>query len=121
MKKNDFILIGALLLLGILVILIVNLTKSEGGTLAITIDGKEYKTIDLEEDTQFTVELDNGEWNTFEIKDGYVDMIDASCPDKLCVNHREIHYNNETIVCLPNKVVLQITSSEESELDAVAN
>ena len=55
------------------------------------------------------------------IKDGTVKMSQADCPDKLCVKNRNIHYNHETIVCLPNKVVLEIMDGEASELDMIAN
>ena len=84
-------------------------------------NGEVYDTLYLKENTTYTVKGKDGTYNTFEIKDGYVDMLDASCPDKLCVNHSNIHYNNETIVCLPNKVVLQITDAGEGEVDAVTN
>ncbi|HKL79604.1 MAG TPA: NusG domain II-containing protein [Mobilitalea sp.] len=120
MKKNDFILIGACLIIGIIALFLITLTKKEGGEVQIMVDGKEYKTMSLEEDSTYTLELEDGEWNTFEIKNGRVDMIDASCPDERCVLHRDIHYLNETIVCLPNSVVLQIIGGEENEVDAVA-
>jgi hypothetical protein len=121
MKKNDVILIVILLVIGAFVILLINVTKKEGSKVLVTVDGKEYATFQLKEDTDYTVDLGNGVWNTFVIKDGKVDMTDASCPDKICVNHKDIEYNNETIVCLPNKVVLQIINGKESETDAVAN
>ncbi|MDF2906522.1 MAG: putative rane protein [Herbinix sp.] len=120
-KKNDLILIGVILVLGLAVIAFMNITKEEGSKVVITVDGKVYDTLYLKEDTSYTVKLDNDNYNTFEIKDGYVDMMDASCPDKICVNHNNIHYNNETIVCLPNKVVLEVTQSEDSGVDAIAN
>ena len=47
-------------------------------------------------------------------------MVEASCPDKLCVKHNKIHYNYESITCLPNRVYVRIVGGEESELDAVA-
>ncbi len=120
-KKNDLILIGVILLLGLAVIGYLNLTKEEGSKVVITMNGEVYDMLYLKENTTYTVKGKDGTYNTFEIKDGYVDMLDASCPDKLCVNHSNIHYNNETIVCLPNKVVLQITGAGESEVDAVTN
>ena len=120
-KKNDLILIGVILLLGLAVIGYLNLTKEEGSKVVITMNGEVYDTLYLKENTTYTVKGKDGTYNTFEIKDGFVDMLDASCPDKLCVNHSNIHYNNETIVCLPNKVVLQITGAGESEVDAVTN
>lgn len=120
-KKNDLILIGVILILGIAVIAFMNLTKKEGSQVVITVDGEVYDTLYLREDTSYTVKLKDGSYNTFVIKDGYVDMVDANCPDKICVKHRSIHFNNDTIVCLPNKVVLEVTGSEESDVDAIAN
>ena len=120
-KKNDIILIGAVLILGLAVIVFMNLTKEEGSKVVIKVDGDVYDTLYLTEDTSYTVKLPNGTYNTFEIKDGYVDMLDASCPDKLCVNQKHIHYNNETIVCRPNKVILEVISTENSDVDAIAN
>ena len=120
-KKNDLILIGIILILGFAVIAFMNLTKKEGSKVVITVGGEVYDTLYLSDDTSYTVKLKDGSYNTFEIKDGIVDMVDASCPDKICVNHRSIHYNNDTIVCLPTKVVLEVTESEDSDVDAVAN
>ncbi|MHB8131144.1 MAG: NusG domain II-containing protein [Mobilitalea sp.] len=120
-KKNDLILIGVIILLGVAVIIFMNAIKTEGSKVVITIDGNVYDTLELKEDTTYTVEVDNGVWNTFEIKDGYVNMLDASCPDKLCVKHNDIHYDHETIVCLPNKVVLEVIDGEENEIDTIAN
>lgn len=120
-KKNDIILIVAILLVGVGSLLIWNGSKSEGAKVRVTVFQEEFTTLKLDEDTIYTVEHENGEWNTFEIKDGYVDMIDASCPDKLCVSQSKIHYNHETIVCLPNQVVLEIIDGEETAIDSIAN
>jgi len=87
----------------------------------VTINGEEDKSFYLNEDTTYKILHENGEWNTLEIKDGYVRMVDASCPDKLCVKHREIHDDNESITCLPNRVVLRVIGGQKSELDGIAN
>jgi hypothetical protein len=120
LKKNDLILIGVVILLGLAFIVYTNVTKKEGSQVIVTVDGKPYQTFPLNEDTSFTVKGENGAYNTFEIKDGYVDMTDASCPDRICVNHKHIHYNHETITCLPNKVVLEVTGTQESDVDIIA-
>lgn len=120
MKRNDLILIGVFLALGLIMLIIIYAARSEGSKVLITVDGREYATLELNKDTVYVIEGENGEKNVLEIKDGYVDMVEASCPDKICVNHREIHYDNETITCLPNKVVLRIIDGEDSGLDAVA-
>ncbi|MBE5966063.1 MAG: NusG domain II-containing protein [Lachnospiraceae bacterium] len=121
LKKNDLILIIGIVVLGVGALLAIHFSKESGSKVRVTLKQEELKTFKLEEDTIYTVEGENGAWNTFEIKDGYVNMIDASCPDKLCVAQKGIHYDHETIVCLPNQVVLEIIGGEENEVDSVAN
>lgn len=121
MKKNDFYLLGGIVLFIAIVFLFMHITKKEGSKVVITIDGREDRTFYINENTTYKIMHENGEWNTLEIKDGHVRMIDASCPDKLCVKHRAISYDNESITCLPNRVVLRVIGGEENELDAIAN
>ena len=47
-------------------------------------------------------------------------MIEADCPDQLCVHQKAISKDRETIVCLPNKVVVEVKSKTESEFDSIA-
>lgn len=121
MKKNDFYLIGGIVLLIAIGFFLIQFFQSEGSKLLITIDGIEHKKFPLNEDTTYKIWHEDGGWNTLEIKDGNVRMVDASCPDKLCVKHNGIHYHNESITCLPNRVVLRISGGVESDLDAIAN
>ncbi len=48
-----------------------------------------------------------------EIHDGKADVTEADCPDKLCVHQKAISKTHETIVCLPNKVVVEVTGEGE--------
>ena len=45
-------------------------------------------------------------------------MIDADCPDKLCEYQNAISQSGETIVCLPNKVIVIVAGDDEDEFDA---
>lgn len=58
--------------------------------------------------------------NVLTIRDGRADMTEADCPDKLCVHQKAISKNHEMIVCLPNKVVVEVTGSEENGFDSIA-
>ena len=82
----------------------------------ITVDGEVFGTYDLTEDQ--TVEIDDT--NRLVIKDGEARMEWADCPDQICVDHRAVSRNGESIICLPNQVVVTVASSEESDVDAVA-
>lgn len=67
-----------------------------------------------------TIEI-NGGTNILQIKEGKADMTEADCPDKLCVHQKAVSKNGESIICLPNKVVIEVKSSEQSAYDAVTN
>ena len=59
--------------------------------------------------------------NVLMIKDGRAQMKSADCPDQICVRQKAISKEGESIICLPNKVVVSIVGGEEKELDAVTN
>lgn len=42
------------------------------------------------------------------ISDGRADMESADCPNQICVHHSAISHTGETIVCLPNRVVIEV-------------
>lgn len=119
MKKNDWLLLIVILITAVLIFFIRYFVGDEHpGYVTVRVDGEVTDTYDLSADQ--VVEL-NGGSNTMKIEDESVDMIDADCPDKLCVHQKAISKNNENIICLPNKVVVQIVSQDESVLDAVTN
>ena len=46
-------------------------------------------------------------------------MKEASCPDKLCMHSGIINKPGQSIVCLPNKIMVEIIS-DKKDVDAVA-
>lgn len=121
MKRNDFILIGIILVIAVVALVYMNIVKVTGDKVIVKVDGKVYKELPLDKDTSLEIEGVNGGTNLLVIKDGQADMVDASCPDKLCIHQKNILKTGETIICLPNKVIIEIQSDKESDLDAVAN
>lgn len=119
-KKNDKILFIVILAAALISAVSIYLTHVEGETVVITVNGEEYASLPLNTDTEIRIETDNGDYNILTIQDGEVNMTDANCPDKLCVEHSAIHYDNESIVCLPHKVVAEIVNGETGDVDAVA-
>ena len=110
------ILIGALALL--YGSRLYNHAKSTGSSEAVvTIDGEEYGRYSLTEDTDEMILFEDGSYNELIIRDGYARISAAGCPDQICVNHLGIRYAGESIVCLPNKLVVTIEGGEESEID----
>lgn len=81
----------------------------------ISIDGTIYGTYSLQKEQTIHI----GETNVCEVKNGEVHMISATCPDHLCIKQYPIDSKGGTIVCLPNKVVIEGGTTETTEVDAV--
>ena len=87
----------------------------------VTIDGRGYGTYPLSKDD--TIEIKNGDGdvtNTLVIKGGVADMTSADCPDHLCVKQKAISKEGESIICLPNKVVVTVKSDTKSDIDSIS-
>lgn len=87
----------------------------------ITVDGEYFETIALtEESREVEIRTERGV-NVLRVSDGGIRMIEADCPDQLCLGFGHIHRENETIVCLPNRVFVEIVASNGGGdgLDAV--
>lgn len=54
------------------------------------------------------------------IENGSVRMTAASCPDQVCVQSGPISQPGQTIVCLPNRIVIEITGEKEGEIDELS-
>ena len=119
MKKRDIILILVLFFLAGVSYFLIAISSHTGNRVIVTVDKKVVIDEPLSENQELTVPLTNGE-NTIVIKDGQVTMKEADCPDQICVRHKAISKSGESIVCLPHKVVVEISSEEEQDVDIVA-
>ena len=106
--KRDLMLIIILLAVMIILILFMYLNKKTGYNVRISADGKTIKTLSLDKDEEYVFEGDKG-YNVVVIKNNEVYVKEADCPDKICVDHKKISNIGETIICLPHKLVVEIT------------
>lgn len=118
MKKNDWILLGIVFAVAACFFGIWLLKpESEKKQVEVTVDKKFYGTYRLDEDQT----IDISGMNVLVIENGHVKMKEASCPDLLCVHHKAIAKDGESIICLPNKIVVTIRGEEENTVDAMTN
>lgn len=115
MKKNDWILAGAVILTAAVFILFQFISAKDGGTAVVTVNGETYGTYSLSEDK--TVRIN--ESNRLIIENQTVRMEWADCPDQICVHHRAISKDGESIICLPNKVTVTVTGGKTSDMDGI--
>ena len=109
--RNDIILITAVILAAVIGLIYLNFFRSPGDSVTVTVDGEVYGVFSLSENTAediYTGE-NNENLNRLVIKDGKALMETATCPDGICVSHKSIFRDGESIVCLPNRVVITVT------------
>lgn len=83
----------------------------------VTVDGEVKFTENINENKVLKVEGYQGGYNMVKIENGKVNVYEADCSNQVCVNTDTITKSGETIVCLPHRVVVEISGSS-SEVDA---
>lgn len=123
MNRNGKILLTLLILLSAASLALLLLRpKPERSIARITLDGRVVKEIDLDalrEPVTLTLEGPGGFSNTILAEPGRVCVESAGCPDQICVQQGFITDGTVPIVCLPNRLIIEITGGGD-ELDAAA-
>ena len=114
--RNDIIFIAALLAVVCLIGVIYIFTRAPGDKVTVKVNGKLFGEYPLSEDRIVEIKHDHGV-NVLIIEGGKAYMAEASCPDGICVDHRPIFRDGESIVCLPNRLVISFLGTQE--IDAV--
>ena len=107
---KDIILIAILLVIGISAYLIIESAKEDGAYARVTVNGEFAAEYSLLDDGEYIL---NGGTNILVISNGKASMKDANCPDGLCVKTGKISRSGERIVCLPNRVMVEIIGKDD--------
>ena len=105
MVIRDIILVVALLAVAIVILVITGSHGTEGSFVSVMLQNDEIARYSLSIDGIYAI---NGGTNTIEIKDGKVRMLEAQCPNHLCVHQGWISLEGQSIVCLPNEVTVSV-------------
>lgn len=117
-KRTDIILFfAALVIFGGLFFFI--RTGNPGGYVSVYVDGEFKGKYLLSEDNIIKIDSLTGPC-TLKIENGEAYMTEASCPDRLCIMQQAISHSNETIVCLPGRVVVKVEGNKKDDvIDAI--
>jgi hypothetical protein len=120
MKKRDFIFIGAILAVALILFAIQALTQDYGEYVVVRVDGKEVARYDLNENGEYVL---NGGTNILKVENGEAWMLEADCPQisgKKCTAQGKISKERQTITCSPNK--LTVTAyGKDNDVDFVSD
>lgn len=119
-KKADIFLFVAIIVVGLAAAAWLAFHSESGDKVNISVDGKPYATYRLSENRNVVVRR-GGKVNIITIHDGKVSMSEASCSNQVCVQHRAISATGESIICLPNKVVVSIEGKGENKYDTISS
>ena len=120
-RKNDLIfLIVIIIIIALLFVVRAFSLKNKGGMIKITLDNRTYGEYSLNKDRTIKIKKDGNIVNIVKIKNDKACMVYADCPDKLCIKMGRIDKVGESIVCLPNRVVVTVISGKDNSLDSVA-
>ncbi len=124
-KSNRFwlVILGILVLVGIVGLIFVHSHRQTGAMVQILQGGEVLEITPLDRSSARRVENETGGYNIVEVKDGKVSVTEASCPDKVCVNHGPTDRTADPIVCLPNKLVVRVLApgDDPNQLDGVSS
>lgn len=87
----------------------------------ITIDGKLLHNIELTEDVQeIEIKTDRG-YDLLRVSEFGIQVIASDCPKKICMSYGQINKPGEIIVCLPNRMLVEVIGNVplEKEIDAI--
>ena len=124
-RSNRFwlVILGVLLLAAVIGLVFVRSQRETGAAVQVLQGGEVTDTLPLDRNVTRRYESGNGGSNIVEIKDGQVSVTEASCPDKVCVNHGPTDQTADPIVCLPNKLVVRVLApgDDPNQLDGVSS
>ena len=118
--RNDVIFIAALLAVIAIAGACLYFFSGTGDTVTVSIDGAVVASYPLDKNRVEDIHTADGGLNRLVIQDGKAWVETASCPDGICAAHKPIHREGESIICLPNKVVITVeTAGNTTEPDIV--
>jgi len=123
MNKKNLLVIGGIFLIAAALLAVTLLNRPmkavEEDMVIISVDGKEYARVPLSKPRMVTVEQQNGCVNVVEVSDHGAVMLSSTCDNQLCVqmgevtvDNWEIRPNQQFIICLPNRVSVELAVTE---------
>ena len=117
-KKADIILFICLILIGGALSYLAFSGSSTGDLVVVKVNGEIYGKYSLTKDRIITVNRD-GHTNKITIKGGKVQVSKSNCKNQVCVKQGSISSTHQSIVCIPNRVVVSI-EGRDGEYDVIS-
>ncbi len=111
-NKRDILLIIIIICISLFLIIINKVNEKNGVSANVYYNNKLIKKIDLSIDKSYVVKGYNGNVK-ITVKNGKIKVDEEKSPLHLCSKMGYISKSHETIVCLPNKIVIEIDNKQD--------
>ncbi len=102
--RNDLILIGVLVMIAVIsLVLFFTLSEKDNLTVLIYENNELIYQGDMKEEKEITCHQ-----VTIQIQKDGVYVSQSNCKDQICVHQGKISRSGQTIICLPNQVVVRL-------------
>lgn len=115
LQKRWILIFTAVIIAGLL-FLLPQLFSDKGNVAVISVDGKEYRRIDLSRVKEsYDIELSGPYgYNRIRVSHGAIEVTEANCPDKVCVNMGRLKIGGGLpIACVPHRLIISIEGGGE--------
>ncbi len=87
----------------------------------ILVHGKVYKIVPLDKNATFDVRWRGVHLMTVQTKNGAVRVEESTCKNKICVHTGWISKDGQSIVCVPNRVIIYTKGAKQSSYDLITS
>ena len=120
-KKMDIVIIVVLIISSFIPHFIYSSVESKNNKnlyATIKVDGEIHNIIYLPTTSKerFIIQTENGT-NTILVNNNEVNIVYADCKDELCIKQGSISKIGKTLICLPNKLIIEIKGDEYDSSD----
>lgn len=135
LNKYDMIVLAICIILPVILNLFLIMNMTEGTIISVQYNNDIIASFSIKEEDAYYLILQDGSYqeldagrtgdlhtmysgfNVMYIHNGTVTVTDSDCPDSICMHHKQINRVGESIICLPHKLVIEISSSKTDPSD----
>jgi len=118
LTKGDKILFVILLVTSFASLSFTRFFRDIGREVIVEVDGVRVARLDLFENQTIQVHGPIGK-TVIEVKASKVRVVSSACPHKICVKTGPVNHAGDTIICVPNKVVVRVLGKNKKQLDVI--
>lgn len=109
----EILIICIIVILSVFLFLLFKIFSRDGKIAVITIDSEVIRTINLQTQANTVFVPDKLENVIIEVNGGKIRVLSSDCTDKICMHNGFISKVGESIICMPNKLIIEIRSNYE--------